>query len=83
MEPLIKNGEKIFASYIPYLFKKPKLNDVVVVKLENNSVLIKRIIKISNGKYFVLGDNKKDSIDSRKFGNLFRKQILGKMIYKL
>lgn len=83
MEPLIKNGEKILVSEIPYLFKKPQLNDVVVVKVENNLILVKRIIKISNGKHFVLGDNKKDSKDSRSFGNLSRKQILGKMIFKL
>lgn len=82
MEPLLKNREKILVSEIPYLFKKPQPNDVVVVKLENNLILVKRIIKIVNGKYFVLGDNKKDSMDGRSFGNLSRKQILGKMIYK-
>lgn len=83
MEPLIKNGEKIIVSSIPYLFESPKINDIVVVRLKDDLILIKRIIKIVNGKYFLLGDNKKDSMDSRSFGNLSRKQILGKMIYKL
>lgn len=83
MEPSIRNGEKIIASYIPYLFKTPKINDIVIVRLKDNLILVKRIIQISNGKYFVLGDNKKDSLDGRSFGNLSRKQILGKMIFKL
>jgi len=79
MEPTIKNGERVFVSNIPYLFLKPKVGDLVGFKKEKK-VFIKRIIKIDRGKYFVKGDNKKDSMDSRKMGWVDRREILGKVI---
>lgn len=37
--------------------------------------------KIPKGKYFVMGDNRTNSLDSRYFGAFKRKQILGKTNY--
>ena len=34
-------------------------------------------------KYFVQGDNKNDSLDSRRLGRISKRQIIGKVIYKL
>lgn len=82
MEPFLKDGETVFVSIIPYLFKESKINDIVVFKF-SKKFLIKRIEKIENYKYFVRGDNEKDSLDSRKIGFLKKNQILGKVIYKL
>lgn len=82
MEPAIKNGEKILATPLFYLFKSPKINDIVVFKFRGK-VFVKRIILFKDNKYFVEGDNKKDSIDSKDFGLLSRNQILGKVIIKL
>lgn len=81
MEPLIKNGNTVFATNILYLFTYPKVNDIIIFE-KNKKYFVKRISKIENNKYFVTGDNKKDSLDSRKFGNILRNQILGKVIYK-
>jgi len=83
MEPLIKNGEQIIISYIPYWFKNPQINDIVAFKEKSDKVLLKRIIQIKSGKYFVKGDNQNDSLDSRNFGYISKKQILGEMIIKL
>ena len=83
MEPTFRNGDKILATNIFYLFKSPKVNDIVVFKDNNNNIFIKRIVDIGNKSYIVLGDNKKDSLDSRQFGTIQRNQILGKFIYKL
>jgi signal peptidase I len=83
MEPGITNNGTVFASGIPYLFKKPGVNDIVVFKDKDKKVLIKRIIKKSEDKYFVQGDNKNDSLDSRQLGNISKQQIIGKVIYKL
>jgi len=82
MEPQIKTGEKVLVSSIPYWFNLPEINDVVAFKDNTSKLLIKRIVKIKNGKYFVQGDNKNDSLDSREFGYLSRKQIIGEIIYK-
>lgn len=83
MEPALKNGDKILATNFFYLFKSPQINDIVVFKDKENIILVKRIINVRNNRYIVLGDNKKDSLDSRKFGSIQRDQILGKFIYKL
>lgn len=82
MHPAIKDGDEILISNIPYLFKKPNINDIVAVKFKNKT-LIKRIVKIKQSRYFLRGDNKIDSFDSRRFGFIDRKQILGKLVYKL
>jgi nickel-type superoxide dismutase maturation protease len=82
MAPKIKNQDSVLASGIYYWFFSPKINDVVVFSYKNNN-LVKRIAGIKNGKYFLQGDNKNDSLDSRKFGFILRNQILGKVIYKL
>lgn len=78
MEPLILDGKKILM--ISYLFFKPKLNDIVAFKVDGK-IFIKRIFRSENNKYFLLGENKSDSLDSRKFGYVDRKNILGKIIY--
>jgi nickel-type superoxide dismutase maturation protease len=83
MEPQIKNGESVLVSNIPYWFKTPKINDIVAFKDNDGKVLIKRIIKIQNGKYFVEGDNKEDSLDSQKFGFISKDKIIGELIFKL
>ena len=83
MQPQIKNGESVLISSIPYLFKTPQINDIVAFKDNNEKTLIKRIKKIQNGKYFVEGDNKNDSLDSRKFGSISRNKIIGEVIFKL
>jgi len=85
MEPFIKNGQTVLASSIPYFFSKPKIGDIVAFK-KTEKVFIKRITKIDPSadgeKYFVGGDNKKDSMDSRRFGWILKKDIIGKVILK-
>ncbi len=85
MEPNILQGQTILVSSIPYLFFKPKIGDIVVIK--NNKYLVKRIARIDPSadgeRYFVSGDNKKDSMDSRKLGWISREDIVGKVIYTI
>jgi signal peptidase I len=83
MEPFLKNGDKILISGLWYLFKNPKINDIVAFKEKNGEVLIKRIKEVKNGRFFVSGDNKKDSLDSKDFGYISKEYIIGKLIYKL
>ncbi len=48
---------------------------------KNNRVYIKRIQKINGLEVYVVGDNKADSEDSRKFGSINKKEIIGKVFY--
>ena len=83
MEPFIKDNDKILISNIFYLLNNPRVNDVIVFYDKNKKIKLKKILKIKNEKYFVGGDNKNDSLDSRSFGYIQREQILGKYICKI
>lgn len=79
MEPNLKEGSFFISSSIPFKFISPKEGDVILFR-NNNKNIVKRISKIENNKYFVSGDNKKDSM---KFDSLTSEKILGKVIWIL
>ena len=81
MFPAFESGDEILVNRLSYLLCKPRIRDVIVLK--KNKFIIKRIAKINNRKYFVVGDNKKESTDSRDFGWISKKEILGKVIAKI
>ena len=87
MSPYLNPGDLV----IIFRTKNIKKNDVVVFE-RNEDFYIKRLTKIENdstsprlqgaSKYFLEGDNKKESIDSRKFGWVDKNNIIGKVVYK-
>ena len=82
MEPTLFSGETVLVSSLPFLFSSPKIGDIVAIK-NKEKIFIKRIAKINREKYFVKGDNIRDSLDSRKVGRILKKEIVGKVIFKL
>ncbi len=82
MEPNFREEETVLLSSIPYFFRKPKIGDVVVF-INKNILLIKRIKNIEKGKYYLLGDNLNDSSDSRDLGWIERKDIMGIILFKI
>ena len=84
MTPTFVSGEKVLAISYHFLFKKPRVGEIVIVKLsKERKSFLKRIVKIKQNTYFVLGDNKKESTDSRSFGWIKKESIKGKVFYKL
>jgi signal peptidase I len=79
MLPHFKPNDRIVASNIPYLLRKPKIGDVVLFRY-NNKILVKRIVRIENKKYYLAGDNKSDNLKTQPID---RKQILSKAIFVL
>ncbi len=87
MLPALKPGQDILVFTWAYVFFKPKLGDIVVIKV-NGRDMVKRIQKIDNHQIFVQGDNKqvcrccgkKESTDSRIFGPIAKPEIIGKVI---
>jgi signal peptidase I len=80
MEPAIKNGQYVLISKIPYFFSEPSVKEIVAFK-KNQKVFVKRIVKKTGDKYFLAGDNPKDSLDSRDFGFILKNDILGRVMY--
>lgn len=86
MYPTLKSGQNILVNRLSYLLHEPKANNIVALKdPRDGKTLIKRIVEIDsakqNAEYFVLGDNPKESTDSRTFGWIKKKDIMGKVIY--
>lgn len=80
MMPTLKPMQKILIqrSWFFCIFKE---NDMIVLKdPRSNKFLIKRIKKIKANTYWIEGDNKKASTDSRAFGFVEKQSILGKVI---
>lgn len=81
MQPTIRFGQEVLISSFPYVFRKPMIGDIIIFR-KHKKVYIKRITAVaSENSYIVGGDNKQDSLDSKTFGEVKKKEILGKLIY--
>ena len=97
MDPTLHNRDRLAVSLAAYWFSEPQLGDVVIVAYDgDNSVrFVKRIagvpgdlvtvgdakVTVEPGHYYVLGDNRMHSTDSRAYGTVGREQIIGKVIF--
>ena len=86
MEPFCQEGDFVLVNRMSYLFSCPKVGHVVVLKDPRDSSrhILKRITTIKDSSVWVEGDNKKRSTDSRDFGWVSVKALLGqaKVIHK-
>jgi len=82
MVPYLHEHDEVIT--IPYFLLKPKTGDVIVFKhIVPPFIFCKRIKKIVGDGVWVEGENKKISIDSRKFGFVDKKNIIGKVVMKI
>ena len=81
MTPTLMEGDIVFINRLAYLWHNPRIHDIVAVRdPRDGKIIIKRITQIEGKHYFVQGDNKQYSTDSREFGMIDRSDILGKML---
>lgn len=82
MLPALKDGDLVLIN--PYA--EPQTGDIVLARhpFKKSVQIIKRIREISpEGSYFLVGDNAGESTDSRSFGAIRAKDILGKAVSRL
>ncbi len=83
MEPNFKQGDYVLVNKLSYIFKNPSKGDVVIVKHphEKGRFLIKRVLLVTDSdEYYVIGDNKDYSQDSRHFGSVKKDMIIGNIL---
>jgi phage repressor protein C with HTH and peptisase S24 domain len=78
MAPTFVSGRVVIAIY-PWGLRPGR----VVVFVHEGKEKIKRIDRLEPGRAFVVGDNPALSTDSREFGWIDRRSIIGRIIVKL
>lgn len=81
MEPTFHEGEIVWVYTWAYIFNEPKVGDVVIFRLEKQS-LVKRVAGVKDNKVILFGDNSRDSFDSKEFGEVVLSQVVGKVLNK-
>ena len=79
MLPTLKEGQDVL---VWSWFVNPKKGDIVAIKVKGRE-MVKRIHLYHGRSISVLGDNEKESTDSRKFGPIDKSQIIGKVVWYL
>ena len=81
MLPTYKNGKKLLIKKKWFFCTLNKGDIVVFYHPQNKKILIKRILEKNNNEFILIGDNISKSTDSRTFGSVCKKNIIGKVIY--
>jgi signal peptidase I len=71
------NGKAIHESYLDFYKKKLIIGELFTADFNLESLFNKKVVP--KGKYFVLEDDRKKSSDSRKFGFIDKKSMIGKV----
>lgn len=76
MWPTLRPGDTVvFARVLG-----PTEGSMVVAELPEHGLIVKRVAAVTNGTCFLLGDNRDQSYDSRDFGPVPDRRVLGRVI---
>jgi signal peptidase I len=91
MAPGLLSAERVLFDRLAYVRDKPRRGDIVLIEEPGGQGfrIVKRITAVPGdisgddlvlrpGEYWVEGDNKAESTDSRRFGPVQRRQLLGR-----
>jgi nickel-type superoxide dismutase maturation protease len=81
MQPLLQPGDRLLV----FQWRAPQAGDVAVMLLPDaqRTYAVKRVASIeANGDLIVRGDNPNVSRDSRDFGSVPRRLVVGTVVYR-
>jgi signal peptidase I len=76
-------GEEVEIKEEELIVKNEKGEIVYSEKNSSNSIFGDLKIKLEKGEFFVLGDNRAHSLDSRYFGKVKKREIIGRVVLRL
>ncbi len=80
MEPTFCAGDCLLVLNLNLLLKK---GDVVILRdSRDDRLVLKRVAKMDDSIFFVKGDNEDFSTDSRTFGPVSKKNLIGKVLLR-
>jgi len=83
MAPTFAANDRLFVSKLLYKIVSPKVDDIVVLTdPRNDRLILKKVDGVFGDKYFVVGKNLAESTDSRTFGAVDKRQIVGKVLFR-
>lgn len=78
MEPSIAEGSYVLVNRWASGFRK---GDILVFRAPGSgTVMVKRLMRAADSGFFLVGDNKSESKDSRSFGKVSADRVIGKVI---
>ncbi|MFQ6013076.1 MAG: nickel-type superoxide dismutase maturation protease [Thermoplasmata archaeon] len=81
MEPALPEGCSVLVNRLAYRLGRPRKGDLVVLRHPTTGrVLVKRVSEVEGDEVFVTGDNQAYSVDSRVFGAVETRHLVGKVI---
>ena len=85
MLPTLRPGESLMVKDGYYKHKQPQIGDIVLLRHPNQDELfiVKRILKIEKEGVFLIGDNHRESTDSRHFGLVSVENLIAKVTSKI
>jgi len=79
MRPTYNPNDILLATRIFFTIQPSDV--VVILHSQTKRLLLKRVKEKKKDLFFVLGDNEKESTDSRMFGWIARKDIMAKVFF--
>ena len=80
MLPSFKEGEEVLVQKRWFFCRIHKGSVVIAKDPRNHKLILKRIEQVRDYKYFLIGDNRNESTDSRAFGWIEKTNIIGSVI---
>ena len=83
LTPEFQEGDFVLVSKIPFFFSSLKPGDIIAFHQPGYGLLIKRVQSIAQDSRIEVIGSHPDSIDSRVFGPIRDKDIIGKVIWHI